>query len=120
MGKKRSRKRHHILLHAAFDVITTDYSGNPHIGAVCSILNNMQEKNKEESRKIVNAARKAMVSAKKHVETVKEKASEFTRKAETSWEETKPHRKEAKEELKKAVQQGVDVGKEVKENFESR
>ena len=82
------------------------------------MLKNM--KNKSDESKVVIAARKAAVSAKKHVEMVKEKASEFTRKAEITWEETKPHRKEAKEELKKAVQQGVDVGKEIKENLESQ
>ena len=83
------------------------------------MLQNMKEDRADES-KIVVAAREAAVSAKKRVEMVKEKSSEFTRKAETIWEETKPHRKEAKEELKRAVQQGVDVGKVVKENLESR
>lgn len=61
--------------------------------------------------------RNAVVSAAEHLDMVKEKASEFTRKAETTWEESKPGRTKAKNELKKAADRVVGFGKDVQDGL---
>jgi hypothetical protein len=69
----------------------------------------------DESRreKVIKTVRDAIVAAAKDAEIVKEKTSNFAKRAEATWQQTKPLQRKAQENVRRVAQDVVDFGKSV-------
>ena len=74
---------------------------------------NNDRKDRDNARPVVNATRDAVVNAAERIDLLKKKTAELARKAGKKWEESKPRRQKATDDLKKAGHRVIGFGKDV-------
>ncbi|MGC9602702.1 MAG: hypothetical protein ABSE76_03115 [Minisyncoccia bacterium] len=77
----------------------------------------MSNNKTKKSWNVSKATRDAVVETARQVQVLKDETTDLAHKAGRKWEESKPRREKAKNQLRNAADSLVDFGKQVQEGF---